>query len=96
VAQTTCPTLLVLWTRKREGVNAKLSSFCDVTQQPDKESSYDCMSMLLKIAANETLQNVSVILKNKKPSRNYLQSRNANTKQEAIFNFPKITKIKST
>jgi len=95
VAQATCPTVLVLLKRKEEGVNTTLSSLCDLTQQPNKEPSYVCMSVLLKMAAIEILQNVSVILKNKKkqnPPRNYLQSPNANTKLEAKFNFRKIAK----
>ena len=59
---------------EREWTQPTLSSFCDVTQQPDKEPKYVCMSVLLKMAANETLQNVSVIVKKQTPPRNYLQS----------------------
>ena len=52
------------------------------------------MSVLLKMAVNETLQNVTVILKKKKKTtpRIYLQSRNANTKLEVTSNFRKIAK----
>ena len=92
VAQATCPTVLVLLKRKEERVNTTLSSLCDLTQQPNKVLSYVCMSVLLKMAANEILQNVSVILKKKTKQNNTLleiisnlQMITQNLRQNLIF-----------
>jgi hypothetical protein len=106
MAQATCPTVLVLLKRKEEGVNTTLSSLCDLTQQPNKEPSYVCRSVLLKNGCQrDTSECISNSQKKKKtkpssklsptsknPPRNYLQSPNANTKLEAKFNFRKLAK----